>query len=104
MKIRLRGLILILVGVGAFYITYYFLAGSMYSTQSGHNQDAIKVAAWPLVLAVIGAIELVSGYAFYQVAQKWDAMPVLRRLLLGLVIIVASVPVIWLLLSSFLLH
>lgn len=101
MKIRLRGLILVAIGVGLFFALYALLGGGIYSPGRGHNQGALKVAAWPLVLAVVGAIELVSGYAFYQVAQKWDAMHGGIRFLLGLVIIAVAIPLIILLLVAF---
>jgi hypothetical protein len=101
MKIRLRGLVLIVVGVGLFLGLYALLSGGMYAPGRGYNNKALKVAAWPLVLAVVGAIELVSGCRFSQVAAKWDGMPVLTRLLLGLVIITASIPLIVLIFAAF---
>jgi hypothetical protein len=73
----------------------------MYRPGRGHDPGALRIAAWPLVISIIGGIELVSGLAFYQVAQKWDSMHGLVRFLLGLVIIALSIPLIVLLFVAF---
>lgn len=96
MNIRLRGLALMAAGVGFFCVLYYLILGREPGALTPR-----PAAAWPLVLVLIGAIEPTSGYPFYQVAQKWDAMPALTRFLLGLVVVTLSIPLIWIVLSAF---
>ena len=95
-RIRLRGLILCVLGFG--------LAYAMVALQLGLGSNAIMISGAPGAVGLIGLIELVSGYPFYKIAAKWDAMHGLVRFGLGLVIIVAFVVAFWWAAEAFYFH
>jgi hypothetical protein len=93
-KIRLRGLVIAVVGFG--------VAAVLISLQLATGAGRVVIAGPLLGIGMVGLVELVSGYPFYQVAAKWDAMPGLVRFLLGLVIIAAVIPIIGFIVLTFL--
>ena len=84
-KIHLRGLVLAAIGFG---LTYLLIA-----TQLALQGKMVVIAGAPLAIGMAGLVELLSGYPFYKIAQKWDAMHGLVRFLLGIAIIIAFVVV-----------
>jgi len=94
--IRLRGLILCVVGFG--------IAAAMILVQMGFGTNALIISGIPGAIGLVGLIELVSGYPFYKIAAKWDAMHGLVRFGLGLVIIVAVVLILWWAAEAFYFH
>ena len=77
--IHLRGMVLSVVGFG--------LCFAAVSTQIALQQHRLFIAGPLLALGMAGLVELISGYPFYKVAQKWDSMHGLKRFGLGLAII-----------------
>jgi len=85
--IRLRGLLLCVVGFG--------LAYALMALQLGLGGGPLVVSGVPGAVGLVGLIELLSGYPFYQVARRWDAMHGLARFVLGLALIAAFVVAFW---------
>jgi hypothetical protein len=52
-----------------------------------------------LVLTMIGLIEAVAGVPFYRVAAMWQRMPQWKATCLRVAIILAAIPIIWLVLD-----
>ena len=99
MLIRLRGIILIVTGFILFNLRYVLLSGFI---KSGYVPGAIKyMFIGALVISMTGLIEVISGHPFHQVATKWDSMPALRKLFLGLAITLVSIPLIILVVAAF---
>jgi hypothetical protein len=86
-RIHLRGLVCCALGFG--------LAFVLFTTQAAMGNTRIYIGGAPLAVGMIGLIEMISGYPFYKMAQKWDAMPGLVRFGLGLVIIAVFVVGFW---------
>ena len=79
-KIRLRGLALAAIGFG---LTYLLIA-----TQLALQGKMVAIVGAPLAMGMAGLVELLSGYPFYKIAEKWDSMHGLVRYLLGIAIII----------------
>lgn len=86
-KIRLRGLVVAVLGFG--------LAFALIAFQLGLGSRALMISGLPGALGLMGLIELVSGYPFYQISDRWNAMHGLVRFGLGLVIIVGFIAAFW---------
>jgi hypothetical protein len=82
LPIRVRGLILCLFGFGAAAAIVSFFGGREYTAFAVGGLGA---------LGLEGVLELVTGYPFYKIAEKWDSMPALVTLFLGMLIVAAVV-------------
>jgi hypothetical protein len=89
MSVRIRGLLTILGSSAVAALLYLFLARVL-SWSEGSVRLPLT-AAMPLVGVLIGAVELVSGVPFTQVASRWDALPRGVKAVLSLLVIVAAI-------------
>ena len=64
----------------------------------------VVIAGAPLAMGMAGLVELISGYPFYKIAEKWDSMHGLVRFVLGVVMIIMFVVVFWWAAEAFYFH
>jgi len=101
-QIRKRGFMMFVVGgivfAGILCLVYWL---------SAHNrQFSLEVigAGVPFAVACIGLIELVSGSPYYRLAQAWMELRGWQRGVLGTLIVVASLVIILLIVTFFVMH
>jgi hypothetical protein len=101
-QIRKRGLMMFVIGgiifAGILYLMYWL---------SAHNhQFSVELigAGVPFAVSCIGLIELVSGAPYYRLAQAWMGLRGWQRGVLGTLIVVASLVIILLIVTFFVMH
>lgn len=90
--IRLRGLILMLVGGGIFSVIAFWIANPAsypFDRYPAGPGGAILIGA-PGGVAIVGLIELLSGKPFYEIEEAWANLSGLQRAFGSILIVVVG--------------